>query len=153
MKRLLLVLFIALIGSYSCKKEPKACIEVSPSQTVNIFETITLKSCSDNSESYSWEIEQPLLSLESTHEIYSGNVVNHVWEAPGNFTVSLTAVSKNEKKQDITSETVTVKDICYKCTSSLGSEYLECASTYLTKEEFDKQVDYWLTNGYTCNLQ
>jgi ribulose bisphosphate carboxylase small subunit len=35
----------------------------------------------------------------------------------------------------------------------LGSEYLECASTYLTKEEFDKQVDYWLTNGYTCNLQ
>jgi len=75
LKRLLLVLFIALIGSYSCKKEPKACIEFSPSQTVNIFETITLKSCSDNSESYSWEIEQPLLSLESTHEIYSGNVV------------------------------------------------------------------------------
>jgi hypothetical protein len=73
--------------------------------------------------------------------------------SPRKFYSEFKAVSKNEKKQDITSETVTVKDICYKCTSSLGSEYLECASNYLTKEEFDEQVDYWLTNGYTCNLK
>ena len=153
LKRLFLVLFIALITSYSCKKAPKACIEFSPSQTVNVFETITLKSCSDNSESFSWEVEQPLVSLESSNAFYTGKVVDHIWEAPGNFTVSLTGISKNEKKQDIISETITVKDICYLCTSSPGSEYLECASNYLTKEEFDEQVDYWLTNGYTCNLQ
>jgi len=144
-----LVIFLLFVFS-ACNKQPKACIEVSPNLTAYVFDTLTLASCSENAESFEWEIELPLDSLNTSNEILLDKIIYKSWAKPGEFDVSLTAVSAKGNKQDKTTEVVIVKDLCYQCVNDLGAEYFECASVYLTKKEFDDQLNFWLSNGYTC---
>tara|TARA_B110000046_G_C12975079_1_gene390729 strand:+ start:1370 stop:1600 length:231 start_codon:yes stop_codon:yes gene_type:complete len=41
----------------SCQKEPTACIEVEPLNTVTVFDVVTLKSCAEDAVWYEWEVE------------------------------------------------------------------------------------------------
>lgn len=73
----------------------------------------------------------------------------------GTFNVELEVTSKNGKKFDVTSESITVIDVCYKCAhddSSISSRdtFDICASLYFTKADFDFDLVSYESSDYDC---
>lgn len=148
MKKLILIGFAALAVA-GCTKEPKACMEISPGKTVEVFQDITLTSCSENAEFIEWDVEERAF-LFNINNSYNGEVATHRWDASGTFTVQIKAISKNEKKQDELTETVEVVDVCYECINSSNFSSEICTNQFMEKSEFDNEISFYRSNGYTC---
>lgn len=150
MKKLLFTLAGASLLFTSCVKEPEACINLSPTGEIEVFDVLTMTSCSENAETLEWTVEGSASFFFAVNEEYIGESATHSWDMPGTYTIELNAISKNEKKEDKTSTTVTVNDICYECVDTGGWTVTECGSYYFTADEFESEVDYWRNLGYTC---
>lgn len=133
----------------SCQKEPAACIEVEPSNTVTVFDEVTLKSCSEDAFWYEWEVEY----FQNGAQLYQYSLeeeTNYSWNQAGTFDVYLTVQSENRKKQTSANARVTVTDVCYTCTNSASSEDI-CYSDYEDRSVFDAALANFVAAGFTCN--
>ncbi len=103
MKKLRISLIIlTAISIISCQKEPVASFTVS-STTVKKGETISFTNTTEDGVDYEWDFGD---GNSSTIQSPS-----HVYDNLGDYTVTLTAYSKNGKKSNSTSETVQVGNI------------------------------------------
>lgn len=89
------------IAFWGCRTSPNACFTATET-TVNPGESITFTSCSDDAESYRWDMGD---GTEAT-----GSTVEHSYSAPGTYLVELAAIHKNERMLDRTSKLITVND-------------------------------------------
>lgn len=134
MKNIALVLLIGSFG-WSCQKMPKACIELSPSNDVTVFDEVRLNSCSEDAYWYSWEIEDELNGTAISQQ-YGSESVDFIWKDDGTFNITLRVQSEKMKKEDETSTFITVNDVCYTCSNGTNSTDI-CYSDYDDKATFD----------------
>ncbi|MFH2144045.1 MAG: PKD domain-containing protein [Bacteroidota bacterium] len=99
-KIIMTVAFAVAIFS-SCQKEPSANFTASKT-TAGINESITFSNSTSDGDSYEWTFGD---GVSSTAENPT-----HSYATEGNFNVTLTAFSKNGKKDDNISLSMTVKD-------------------------------------------
>jgi PKD repeat protein len=90
----------------SCTKEPTACFKAS-NENPKLFEVITFTNCSEDAESYDWIMQTDF--IEGTSRAENPTFTRDV---DGTFNVELEVTSKNDKKSDVTSESITVIDVC-----------------------------------------
>lgn len=112
---------------------------------------VTFNNCSEDAESYDWTIGTDFFESSSSQENPQFS-----WDVAGTYNVELEAHSKNEKKSDVTSNAITVTDICYECEyESLGTFITTdvCASSYFSKENFENAVESYEDSGYDCRKQ
>lgn len=83
----------------SCTTEPTANISANKTE-VEVDEVISFSNTSEDAASYLWEFGDGTTSTERAPDKAYSNA--------GNFTVRMTAYSKNEKKEDVASLAVTV---------------------------------------------
>ena len=98
-KSLLLVIIVAMVFT-SCQKQPTADFTASKT-TASINESITFSNNSTDADSYSWEFGDGQTST-------SENAI-HSYTTTGTYSVKLIAYSKNEKKEDDKTSTITVE--------------------------------------------
>ncbi len=144
----IIALAIVAIAFASCQKNPTSCIDVSPSNTVKVFEEVQLNSCSSDAFWYRWEVEE-LQNGEQTYYYDVRESTTFSWDEAGTFDVYLYTFSENQKKEDFASEQVTIEDICFECSN--GSMFSEvCGSTYEDRATFDASIKNFENAGYTC---
>jgi len=83
----------------SCQKEPTASFTVS-SASVNVGEIVAFTNTSTDGDSYEWDFGDAGTSTSVSP--------THTYNTAGTYTVTLTAFSKNEKKSDKATESITV---------------------------------------------
>ena len=132
----------------ACDKEPTACIEASPSTTIEVFDNITFKSCSENAFWYNWEVEE-YQNGSQTFIFYNTEEVNYIYNDAGLLDVYLTVQSEKMKKEDFASIQITVNDVCYACTNGVNDSEI-CYSDYEDKQTFDAALANFGTAGFTC---
>ena len=146
----LLLLSIPLLF-LSCTKQPVACLDVSPSKTVKVFDEVQFTSCSEEGHYYLWEIDE-LQNGVSFTQYSSGEEVNFIWDNPGTYDVLLRVLSENQEKEDQVSEQVTVEDVCYECVSDFNTSDV-CYGTYEDQETFDSALQNFEESGFDCSLK
>jgi len=97
-KVVILIILSGLVFS-SCKKAPVACFTASKT-SATIGETIIFTNCSKDAESYEWTFGDAGTSTEVNP--------GHAYSVAGVYTVTLKVISKNGKKSDAVSETITI---------------------------------------------
>lgn len=132
----------------ACDKEPTACIEASPSTTIEVFDNITFKSCSENAFWYNWEVEEHQNGSQ-TFVFYNTEEINNIYNDAGLLDVYLTVQSEKMKKEDFASIQITVNDVCYACTNGVNDSEI-CYSDYEDKQTFDAALANLGTAGFTC---
>ncbi|MBI4646502.1 MAG: PKD domain-containing protein [Bacteroidia bacterium] len=92
-KRVLFISILVILAAMviSCKKPPSASFTAFP-LSVSIGESVIFTNKSEDAVSYLWEFGD---GITATQE----NPI-HIYNSAGNFTVTLTAYSKKEKKED-----------------------------------------------------
>ncbi|OFY21260.1 MAG: hypothetical protein A2W98_14865 [Bacteroidetes bacterium GWF2_33_38] len=97
---------IAIIGIFitSCIKKPEACIEAS-NDNPSLGETVSFTDCSTNAEDFELDFGDGSNKVDK-----SDDIMTHVYETPGTFTVSLTAYSKEDKKSNETTLSIVVQE-------------------------------------------
>lgn len=91
---------LGIIFITACQKKPMACFEASPS-TVNAGQSVNFSSsCSMDAHHYEWNFGDGATSKDANP--------SHSYSNPGTYTVKLMTMSKNSKKMDETSKTITV---------------------------------------------
>jgi len=139
----------------SCVKEPTACIDTFPDE-VEVFENVTFSSeCSENAESYSWDVENDALGFffGSASKTGTGSTISNSWDYAGDYYVTLEVASKKDKYTDVITKEITVVDVCYECEYTSGSYTYDldlCASNYISMQEFMLEIDEYESNDYTC---
>jgi len=98
MKTFLMLIAVVMVIS-SCQKTPEACISSSAS-TANVNESITFTNCSIESDHYEWTFGDGSSSSEESP--------SHIYTTSGTYTVTLTAFSKNGKKTNEATTSVTI---------------------------------------------
>ena len=98
-KSLLLVIVVAIVFT-SCQKQPTADFTASKI-TAGVDESITFSNNSTDADSYSWEFGDGLTSTDEN--------ATHSYTAIGTYSVKLIAYSKNEKKEDDKTSTITIE--------------------------------------------
>lgn len=105
---------------FGCQKEP--IVEFTASKTnAEVSEAITFTNNSVDGDTYEWEFGDGTTSTEISP--------NHAFTQAGNFIVKLTAFSKNGKKSDETSLTITIVELnakfigSYSCNETEASDY------------------------------
>jgi PKD repeat protein len=91
------VTYVLLITG--CIKEPTACFTVAKTH-IGLGDTLVFINCSSDAKSYEWNFGDG----QSSPEISPSHIYNDI----GEFTVTLTAYSKGEKKEDKVSLTINV---------------------------------------------
>lgn len=86
----------------SCVKKPNASFSVSNSNP-KVGEYVSFSNTSSDAKSYSWNFGDGQSSMDASP--------SHVYYRHGTYTVTLTAYSKNEKKNDVATSTITVKAV------------------------------------------
>lgn len=102
MKTLVKTISVALLlfSLSSCMKEPMACFDAKTSAAIN--EEISFNSsCSMDSHEYEWTFGDGITSTEANPK--------HAYSKAGTFTVTLMTMSKNGKKMNETSKSITVQ--------------------------------------------
>lgn len=95
-----MVAILSIIGLASCMKKPMACFEASPT-TINAGQSVSFTStCSMDAHHYEWEFGDGGTSMDANP--------SHTYSTAGSYTVKLKTMSKNSKKMDETSKTITV---------------------------------------------
>ena len=97
----LAVLFFAAIAISSCTKEPGASFTVS-SKVVSTNENVKFTNTSTDADHYSWDFGDGTKSTDENP--------THAYSKEGSYTITLTAYSKNDKKSNTYSESITVAD-------------------------------------------
>ena len=97
--KLLSLLVVALLAFAACMKTPMACCDVPSSGTVGQSLAFN-SSCSMDASTYEWDFGDGTKSTEAN--------ATHAYTTAGTYTVKLMAMSKNGKKMDNTSKTVTI---------------------------------------------
>lgn len=103
MKTKSILIIMALFGVFaitSCMKEPMACLD-SATKSGNVGQSISFDaSCSMDAHHYEWTFGDG-----ATGE---GASVTHAYNTVGTYSATMTAMSKNRKKEDIKTITVTI---------------------------------------------
>ncbi len=148
MKKLILPMVALATVFASCTKEPTACFTPSPA-SAEVHQVVNLTNCSEDADSYEWTITDTWFGTSSTLENPTMS-----WDEPGTYSVTLKAISKNEKKDDEVSSNVTVTDVCYVCEEDdFGLTVDICGSDYFTGADFEDGIEFWEDAGYTCTKQ
>ncbi len=93
------MLFTGIIALTSCQKEPMACFEMPSTATVG--QAVSFNgACSMDAHHYEWNFGDGGTSMEANP--------THTYNNAGTYTVKLMTMSKNSKKMDETSKTITV---------------------------------------------
>lgn len=134
----LAIVGIAIIGITSCQKEPSTSFTTSV-DSVAVGISVTFTNTSENGESYLWDFgDGETSTLESP---------THSYDSIGNYTVTLTAYSKNGKKESSTTETIVVTA----GTVVAGSGFIYDGTEYsLTKGEL---LFYGVYGGISNNFE
>jgi PKD repeat protein len=91
---------ITTLSFSSCMKEPMACVD-SPTKSGTIGQSISFDaSCSMDAHHYEWEFGDGATG--------SGATTAHAYNSAGTYTVKVKAMSKNMKKENEKTITVTV---------------------------------------------
>jgi len=133
---------------FGCTKQPTACIEVSPSTTLEVFEAVTLSSCSEEAVFYQWTLEDKI-NGSAINQYFGQENIGFTWSEAGTFSVDLQVQSDNMKKSDNTNTVITVTDICYSCTNGTNGDVI-CYSDYENKTTFDQALLSFTNSGFTC---
>jgi PKD repeat protein len=97
---LVAVATITVLSFSSCMKTPMACFD-SSTKTGTIGQSISFDaSCSMDAHHYDWEFGDGAIG--------SGASTTHAYNSAGTYTVKVKAMSKNMKKEDEKTVTVTV---------------------------------------------
>jgi hypothetical protein len=151
MKNLVFPTLVFLVIA-SCQKEPVACIEIeSTPHVLKVFDEIKLKSCSEDTVWYNWEIEEYQNNAQ-VFQYYSEEEVTFSWGEAGTFDISLTTKSKNMKKQTSDYTQVTVTDVCYSCSNGTFAATV-CYSDHEDRAGFDASLASFASEGFTCDQQ
>lgn len=95
------LLLIGTIAFTSCMKKPMACFDTSKT-TAAVNESISFTStCSMDAHHYEWNFGDGSMSTDANP--------SHAYTNAGTYTVKLMTMSKNSKKDDETSKTITVQ--------------------------------------------
>lgn len=85
----------------SCQKEPMACFSASKT-TATVNESISFNSsCTMDGKKYEWDFGDGIKSTEENP--------THAYSNAGTYTVKCMAMSKNGKKMNETSQTITIQ--------------------------------------------
>ncbi len=98
----LIILSLAVITLTSCQKEPSASFTASKTNA-DVGETIHFSNSSLDADSYEWNFGDGNYNKEVSP--------SHIFNTAGNFTVTLTAFSKNEKKSDEKVIDITINEL------------------------------------------
>jgi len=91
--------FVATLAFASCMKSPMACCDFPTSATHG--QSVSFSSaCSMNASSYEWDFGDGTKSTDANP--------THTYAAAGTYTVKMMAMSKNGKKMNDTSKSITV---------------------------------------------
>ena len=97
---LVAVATITVLSFSSCMKKPMACVD-SPTKTGTVGQSISFDaSCSMDAHHYEWEFGDGATG--------SGASTTHAYNSAGTYTAKIKAMSKNMKKEDEKTVTVTV---------------------------------------------
>lgn len=102
MKNLLksILLFVSITLMISCMKTPMACFEMSKSSAM-VNESVSFSSsCSMDMHHCEWDFGDGTKSTDTNP--------SHMYTAKGSYTVSFMAMSKNDKKMNQISKTITI---------------------------------------------
>ena len=100
MKIMKVTAIVGLLILSSCMKKPMACFDASPS-TANTGQAVSFSSgCSMDAHHYEWDFGDGGTSMDANP--------SHTYNTAGSYTVKLKTMSKNSKKMDETSKTITV---------------------------------------------
>ena len=94
-----LFVFAIIVLSTSCQKKPDACFTASKTSAL-VNEAISFTNCSVDAESYEWTFGDAGTSTEASP--------SHTYTAAGSYTVTLKALSKNGKKTNEATESMTI---------------------------------------------
>lgn len=95
-----LILLVTMAFS-SCMKNPMACFDASKT-TAAVNESISFTSaCSMDAHHYNWNFGDGSMSTDANP--------SHAYANAGTYTVKLMTMSKNSKKDDETSKTITIQ--------------------------------------------
>lgn len=93
------VLLMTVFAISSCQKKPMACFEAPSTATVG--QTVSFNaSCSMDAHHYEWSFGDGGTSMSANP--------THTYNTAGTYTVKLMTMSKNSKKMDESSKTITV---------------------------------------------
>jgi PKD repeat protein len=93
------VLFVLILASTGCMKKPMACCDFASTGTVGTAMSFS-STCSMDADNYSWDFGDGGTSTEANP--------SHTYTTAGTYTVKIMAMSKNGKKMDETTKTVTI---------------------------------------------
>lgn len=130
---------------------PKACIEVAPNSDVIVFDEVRISSCSEDAHWFNWEIDDKINS-DDVVQSYGTETVDFAWRDHGTFNITLRVLSEKMKKEDETSTTVTVVDVCYSCSNATTTKDI-CYSEYDDKATFDSAKNNLEDAGFPCVKQ
>ena len=100
LKIVAMIALVGLLGFTSCQKKPMACFDASPT-TISAGQSVSFTStCSMDAHHYEWEFGDGGTSMDANP--------THTYNTAGSYTVKLKTMSKNSKKMDETSKTITV---------------------------------------------
>lgn len=91
---------VTALSFTSCQKKPMACFDASPT-TISAGQSVNFTStCSMDAHHYEWNFGDGGTSMDANP--------SHAYNTAGSYTVKLKTMSKNSKKMDETSKTITV---------------------------------------------
>ena len=98
-KSILAIITIATLTTTSCMKKPMACID-APSNGIK-GQSITFTSCSMDAHHTEWDFGDGTTATETSP--------THIYNTAGTYTVKLKGLSKNMKKTDEKTQTITLQ--------------------------------------------
>lgn|ERR1035437_1801299 len=93
------MVFAVTLAFTSCMKKPMACCDFPATSTHGQAVSFT-STCSMNASSYSWDFGDGATSTDAN--------ATHTYNTAGTYTVKIMAMSKNGKKMDEISKSITI---------------------------------------------
>lgn len=97
--KLISMLIVAILAFSSCQKEPMACFDAPSTATTGQSVSFNA-SCSMDAHHYEWNFGDGGTSMDAN--------TTHTYNTAGTYTVKLKTMSKNSKKMDETSKSITI---------------------------------------------
>lgn len=145
MKNLFFALTTILFLTTSCQKQPEACFTMSGDKVAG--KTITFTNCSVDGDHFEWNL--------GDGTILNGSEASHEFAAPGTYSVQLKAFSKNEKKESVTVQSVTIEQARGNVTFWAGpatfSQYIVVSLTEGLNNAGSAEITQAFTGQITCN--
>lgn len=103
------LLCLGLILTYSCKREPQACIELDSNSASAGTEVLMSSACSKHALSHEWFIEGPTGAPENDM-IWTKDIIRVTFSMAGSYTITLNVYNKFSWQGDMhsTTESITI---------------------------------------------